>query len=515
MALINPKYFVTSTFASMNLINHNKDWAELKKYAPVAGIKEMGYFDTGVGQSSVDWLKSEEYEGLGNKVKAFFTDGSYRDEILSKAPSLMDEIGWVQIWNAVKKETAATTKLKVGSEEFLKAAGERFTEVVSLTQVYDSVLSRSGMMRSKDTGMKMATAFMSEPTVQLNMLVDAAIQGKRKGGFGGVKVVTGTFGAVLSSVVLNALLKAIVTAGRDDDEDKTYLEKYIGAAVGDLVDSLNPLTLVPFAKDVVSIFQGYDVTRMDMNLISDLKKAIDNLDSENKTGYEKISGVATALAAFFGVPLKNIERDIRGVVNTIKSFGSGQKTTSQGIGQAIKEAITGEADSNAEQLYAAIVSGDQTQIDRVKSRYKDEDAVEAAMRSAVKEHYLAGDIDSETAMEYLIDHSGMEGDDAYWKIQEWDYEQENGSSDEYSKYDDFITAVETGKNLKAVIKEYTDNGVEAKTLASQITKHFKPLYIEMSKTERASIKGYLLNAYALLGYDRAKKSKDIDKWLEE
>lgn len=43
----------------------------------------------------------------------------------------------------------------------------------------------------------------------------------------------------------------------------------------------------------------------------------------------------------------------------------------------------------------------------------------------------------------------------------------------------------------------------------------KTRYKEMSNTERAAIKGYLLNAYALLGYDRAKKSKDIDKWLED
>ena len=36
----------------------------------------------------------------------------------------------------------------------------------------------------------------------------------------------------------------------------------------------------------------------------------------------------------------------------------------------------------------------------------------------------------------------------------------------------------------------------------------------MSKTERASLKGYLLNAYAALGYDRSKKSKDIDAWVK-
>ena len=37
----------------------------------------------------------------------------------------------------------------------------------------------------------------------------------------------------------------------------------------------------------------------------------------------------------------------------------------------------------------------------------------------------------------------------------------------------------------------------------------------MSNGERASIKGYLLNAYEQLGYKRFEKSKDIDKWLED
>ena len=108
----------------------------------------------------------------------------------------------------------------------------------------------------------------------------------------------------------------------------------------------------------------------------------------------------------------------------------------------------------------------------------------------------------------------MDEDDVYWKVKEWEYEDEN-EDENFAKYDDFYTAVQTGKNLKAVIKEYTDNGVDKSTLASQITSHFKPKYKAMSNYERASIKGYLLNAYALLGYDRTKKSKDIDKWLED
>ena len=100
-------------------------------------------------------------------------------------------------------------------------------------------------------------------------------------------------------------------------------------------------------------------------------------------------------------------------------------------------------------------------------------------------------------------------------MKEWDYYIANGTTDGYSKYNDFYEAVRTGKNLKTVIKEYTEHGVETTTLASQITKYYKPLYIEMTSYERASLKGYLLNAYTLLGYNRADKSKDIDNWLKD
>ena len=387
---INPKYFGHAIIRSLNLVRHKSDWGEIKRYAPVAGIKEMGYFDTGVGRNTVDWLNEHEYDGVKEKVFAFLKDSEYRkkatDDVLSALPAFVDEIGWVQIWHAVKKEIAATTNLAIESEEFLQKCGERFTEVVTLTQVYDSTLSRSGMMRNKDRLMKMATAFMAEPTVQLNMLVDAGIQGKRKGGLTGFKTVAGTTGAVMASMVINSLLKAIVMAGRDDDEDKTYAEKYVKSLVDDIKSNLNPLTLVPFFKDVVSVFSGYDVNRMDMTLFSDLKKALDAFDNEKKSTVDKITGLSSALSGFFGIPAKNVERDIRAIYNTILSFTNGQNTTKQGLETAIKEGWTGETESDSQQLYNAIMDGDEEHIERIKSRFKDQDAINAAMRKTLREN---------------------------------------------------------------------------------------------------------------------------------
>ena len=378
-AYVDPKYFIDKPVAT----KHKETWAEVKKYAPVAVIKEMGYFDTNMGRSTVDWIIDKKT--VMGKI----------DDIASKAPALADELAWCAIWKAVKREVADTTNLKVGSEEFLKRAGERFTEVVTNTQVYDSVLSRSGMMRSKDTGMKMATAFMAEPTTSLNMVVDAIIQGKR----GNKKFAAKTIGAVAASVILNSILVSLVYAARDDDEDETYTEKYLASLTSELIDGFNPLTYIPFVKDVWSIAQGYDVERSDMSVVGNLWESIENLFSNNKSGFEKVEGVVGAIASIFGLPLKNLMRDARGMYNLTTTLLSGTPTTKAGVADAVGEAAkstvplwtriekwSGNADSKSDNLYDAIMSGDATHIGRLKSGYKDDKAVNTAIRTGLREN---------------------------------------------------------------------------------------------------------------------------------
>ena len=378
-ALIDAKYFA----GKPSMRKHSEVWAEVKKYAPVAIIKEMGYFDTNMGMQTTEWITSQDYDGVADKMKALVTDGNYRDEILSKAPALADELAWCAIWNAVKRETVHNHKdVRPNSEEFLKLCGERFTEVVTKTQVYDSVLSRSGMMRSKDTGMKMATAFMAEPTTSLNMIANAILQGKRGDKAGAAKAI----GSVAASMILNSILVSIVYAGRDDDEDKTYAEKYIGTLTEELIDSFNPLTLIPFVKDIVSIAQGYDVERSDMAVVTDLFTAWENLSSDNRSTFRKVEDFAGAIGAIFGLPVKNIMRDVRGMYNTVNSFINGEETTGAGIKNAVVEAVTGDTKSNGQQLYEAMLSGDQKQIARVKGRFENQKAIDTAIRKALRDN---------------------------------------------------------------------------------------------------------------------------------
>jgi hypothetical protein len=374
-AYIDPKYFA---FTKMGIRHHGRVWSEVKKYAPVAIIKEMGRFDTHIGQQTTDWIK-------GDKT---FVDKV--DDFLSKAPALADEISWCYIWNATKKEVKANHP-GLDGEALLKKAGERFTEVITLTQVYDSVLSRSGMMRSKDTGMKMATAFMAEPTTSMNMMVDAMIQGKRGDKRGARKAV----GAVAASIILNSILVSLIYAARDDDEDKTYAEKYVGSLSSELIDGFNPITYIPFVKDIWSIAQGYDVERSDMSLYSKLWQSVENLFKENLSAEEKVIDFAGSVSSIFGLPTKNITRDAKAIYNVVDGILNGEKTTSAGVGTAIADAARSsvpllgrfyKADTKSTQLYNAIISGDEVQIERMKARFKDKSAIDSALRQALREN---------------------------------------------------------------------------------------------------------------------------------
>lgn len=518
IAVIDPKYFTNPTLSK-------KDYEELMKYAPIARIKSMGFFDTNIGQSSTEWLTSEKYSTKKEKLGAFFSteDSSYRDEILSKAPEFMDEITWCNIWHAVKKETAAKTGLT--GEELLKKSGKRFAEVIELTQVYDSVFSKSELMRSRDTGVKMMTAFMAEPTVSLNMLVDAAVQAKKGNLKGGGRYV----GAFVASVVLNNILKALVTAPRDDDEEKTLIEKYIAKVFGGIKGDLNPLSLVPIAKDIVSIFDGYSVERADMALVQNLYDAIKDLSSDKKTGLEKGFGIANALSAFLGIPSKNITRDLKAVGNLVSGMFTIGDTSAEGIKQAVKEDSSDSLwnkyikkvifGSPEKQIYEAIRSNDYSAYEKLqKGEYSgDASKVRNAIKSGLVENdervtlaaqaRLDGDFASYDKYVRAIVKDGFGNEvvvkavnSVYNKLTD-DEEDDEPEEKFYSLYssEDLNNALETGGDYETVIEDMIEaskkNGSTQQSaesaVKSRIASYWKEVYFNASAQERKDIEELL------------------------
>ena len=371
---IDPKYFVgegaLKSWSKANL-------EEMIKYSDTAFIKENGAFDPAVSRGALEKMLYEEPETVKEKIKEFFNrkDSTYRDNIAGWLPGVMDSITWRTLWMAIKNETAdAHPELSRTSEEFLQIAGKRMDYVVNRTQVYDSMLSKSELMRSKSALMKMTTAFMNEPTTAYNMLYHAAEKlavAKGTAKKAAAKHLARAVASFVTATALNALLKSLVTAARkdnpDDEDGKTYIEWYAGEVVGNFFDDLNPIKLLPVLRDVFSLIEGYDVERSDMESISKLIDAGKAIVDGNASLDKKLEKLLIAVGVATGIPLENLIRDTKGLRNIIMDIADGWQTTAEGVGNAAKSGLPfAQEDEGSinDKLFRAYMNQDETAIKR-------------------------------------------------------------------------------------------------------------------------------------------------------
>ena len=353
----------------------NSKWERIQKYAPIAIIKDIGGFDAGSGRQITEWLNSDTRQGVNKAMNKL-------DDMTMYGAALGDRAGWGAIWTAVEREVQAKQKLKYGTEEFWQACGKRFTDIIVKTQVYDSTLSRSGFMRGKDGLLKMATAFMGEPTLSINMLADAVLQGKR--GTMKKRQVIRTVAAVYTATIAASVIKSLVYALRDDDEDESFAEKYMQALGGSVLNDVNPLSMLPIFRDVVSILDGWEVERTDMAIVQDLYNAITALSSENKTTWRKIEDLTGAVGALAGVPAKNLLRTVREFYNAVNDAVDGIKGGD--VGGAFIEGVTGKEKSKSQTLYEALIGGEKERIAALRKDYKTDEDYKTAVRTALRKY---------------------------------------------------------------------------------------------------------------------------------
>ena len=150
----------------------------------------------------------------------------------------------------------------------------------------------------------------------------------------------------------------------------------------------------------------------------------------------------------------------------------------------------------------------QERIDYMNEKIQD--AQDAKQKQDFKDAVAAGTVTQEKAIQKILANDYAEDENkAYWLYKEW-----TGGKD-YTKYGKILQTIEDGGDLKAAAKEYFDHGAEKGDIGSEITKAYKPQYIAASPEERKKLKEKLLAAYVALGFNRADKSKDIDKWLKD
>ena len=308
--MVDPKYLIKG-------LQQKANYEEMFDHSEIAYWKSLGFYQTDMGRNMKDILLDNE--GIIEK----YTMGMY-----GKA----DDWAWGHLWSAIKLEQAdAHPGMDKASAEFLDLVSERFEEVVDRTQVVDSVFHRSQAMRSNSLFAKMVTAFMSEPIKSFNMLRTDMIDSVNSKDYSkiGRSVVT-----YIASQVAVSMAAGLMDAARDDeDEDdegneRNLLDKYRDAVKGNLADNLVPLGMIPYLKDLASIWEGYDVSRMDMAAATTLLKSLRKWFGGKYSLPYLVRDTAGSLAEVAGIPLKNALRDMDAIVRVTGAMIGGDRFAS-------------------------------------------------------------------------------------------------------------------------------------------------------------------------------------------
>lgn len=386
-------------------VTKGSGWEKALEHSPIAMRKDVGSFDI----SSPYTLKDRFYgkEGVTNKL----------NDLAGAAAGKADAATWGKLWNAcewqVKREKP---DVRAGSNEFYSAVNDVFSDMIDQTQVVDGILQRSNIMRGKSTLSQQATAFMGEPIMSLNVLLRSYDNFRYEENPAKRSKALKTLGraatALVVTNVVNALAQSIVDGLRDDDRDKDYGEKFLSAFTGvegdeknalelisnvvlngNVGSNMNPVAQIPFAKDVLSLAQGYDVSRPDMEVFSDLINAarafVDSAGGDGKkTRKEATLTLLAAASKMFGLPVANIKRDLMATLRTIA-----QASGSLGFQYEVEKFSYNLANSDNRSrfigiLYDALEQGDYATYDHVRRDLMEQMGLDGeSIQSSLKTRY--------------------------------------------------------------------------------------------------------------------------------
>ena len=445
---------------------------EMQKYSGIAAWKSLGFYDVNISRGLTDIIKHNST--ARDKINEVGMWGAEKADILT----------WAGIWSACKEEVKRKQHLSPKSEGFYEAVTQLFEDVVYKTQVVDSVLTKNEYLRSKGFFARAIGSFMSEPTTTASMLIDAfdkyhadmqrGLNRQQAWKKNGHKIVRTAYVYGLSAVIL-AAVQAVADAFRDDDDYQEFMEKWLEAFGGNLVDELMPINKLPIlsdfyevAKELLSILgvdtYGNAPTSVFMQWYDSLIKGVEIL-------HDKISGADTNYT-WYGGAYKLLQA-VSGMT------GLPMAATTREIVTAWNNIVGAMAPSLKVKTYD---SGEKNEI---KYAYQDGYLTDA---EATKELLEKGLVDNE--------------DEAYWTIQGW----EAGSG--YSRYDAIYDAVRKGGDFNASLRELTSHGYTEKDVRSQVKSEIGQWYRDGEITKQQATD--MLTKYS--GLDSEDITATVNKW---
>ena len=381
-----------------------------KKYCGIALWKSFGFYDTNIARSIEDQIK-----GVKDVKQKLI-------ELSLKGAEIGDAITWGCLWNACEYEVAQTTKNKVGSEEFYHEVGKKLREVVYRTQVVDSTLTRSEMMRSKNETAKELSAFMSEPTLSANIIMDAGFEFQmEKRRTGSVKTawkrtgkyITRSVAVYSIGQIAAALLEAFWDAWRDD-EDEEFGKKYWDALIQNLVLDILPFNKIPIISDLADLalsmfglgyFSSDSLSATALSQTASAVSAWSSVLSGNSsaTAYNAIYKTVRAISSFYGVAFSGVMREAVDMWNNTAG--------SYDITWKIQKYDRSKTDLG-NLLYDAMISGDERQVESIldgfREKAEDEKEYQSSINSAIRKALRENDPRIKNAAQAVVDGNAPE-----------------------------------------------------------------------------------------------------------
>lgn len=345
---MDSKYIMS---ANVSGEEYKRALAAMIENSGVAKMKMLGYSDTGFAKS-LRQIYDSDYVNESGIIRGTLTrgDGGRRavkayDKITDAGMWLagkMDEVTWVRLWVACEKEISDKYPALKGDERMSKVT-ERFNDLIGRTQVVDTILDTSPLMRNN--AMALLTPFMNEPTKALATILTAAEAVRDKRPYGKQKLKKAVGLVLLNNLVLEPIITTLFSMWRDEEDDTESLadftEKFFKLYVGvDLKDGTTLTSIATsnvvggiFGFPIIQIFydtfsdasQNFSNEKIDTAALSNLVKSTKNLftnlpkkpEDRAKSNYKLISEFIGAAAAATGIPANTIRRQLSAVYRSI------------------------------------------------------------------------------------------------------------------------------------------------------------------------------------------------------
>lgn len=526
-------------------------WKEAMQHSGEMIWKDIGGYDTDLSRSMRSQIQHSD---------------SVREKIVNGSMFLAewgDKLTWGRLWAACKLQAKAENKALTG-QTLMEATEKLFREVIYSSQVMDSTLTRSELMRGRTMGSKVLTAFMAEPTLSVNIVMDAASEyhndtrkyGKAEAWKRNGKRIGKAFMIYLTTQTAAALVESFADALRDDDDEelwKKYLEALLGEdnakrilgeelgknakgvlmsayADGNLLQDYLFLNKLPFIKDLASLLTGFKsrnmMTEGAENLLNvykiwrETKQLADGVLEKptqvtyygKMTPWGRIYKSLQAVSQLSGTPLYGLSRDVVAIWNTIMN---GRKDE--------WKIRTYDDSKSTDKLLAALRSGKDTSEARAKliAAGMDENDINSKVRSEVKAMFLGDDkkegISEEDAVRLLVDEAGMRQRDAEKQVQNWSSEKDTGV-----KYDDikekYLAGDITAEEAERMRMEYGGQKEEAAHAAIREWECEKETGFKYDELDDAFLDGDITEKQAVAyrieygGQDPEAAQKTVNKW---